>query len=82
MLNIRRITRREWEETSHDYKGITTILVCRHCGEWAFKWRTDPILAECASTTGHEWTERRQRTLLGRDERGTFLEFVEVVELA
>jgi len=80
MLNIRRITRQEWNKTPRDYKGITTILVCRHCGEWAFKWRPDLIPTECTSTAGHEWIERRQRTMLGRDERGTFLELVEVVE--
>lgn len=77
----RKITRREWEETPRDYKGISTILVCRHCDEWTFKWRPDLILAECSSTAGHEWTERKQRTMLARDERGgTVLEFVEVVE--
>ena len=80
MLNIRRITRREWEETLRDYKGITTILVCRHCGEWTFKSRPDLIPAECTTTTGHEWTERKQKTMLGHDEQGTFLELVEVVE--
>lgn len=80
MLNIRRITRREWEATPRNYRGITTILVCRHCGEWTFKSRPDLIPAECASTAEHEWTERRQRTMLSRDERGTFVELVEVVE--
>lgn len=81
MLNIRRITRHEWEGTPRDYKGITAIITCRHCGEWSFKWRPDLIPAECAAAAGHEWTERKQRTMLARDERGgTVLEFVEVVE--
>ena len=80
MLNIRRITRQEWNKTPRDYKGITSIITCRHCGAWTFKSRPDLIPTECTATTGHEWTERRQRTMLGRDERGTFLELVEVVE--
>jgi len=79
MLNIRKITRREWEAIPRDYKGATTILTCRHCGAWTFKSRPDLIPAKCASAAGHEWDERRQRTMLGYDERGTFLEFVEVV---
>ena len=79
MLNIRRITRREWNETPRDYKGITTILVCRHCGDWTFPWRPDLIPAECVAENGHEWDEQKQRTMLGHDERGTFSEFVEVV---
>ncbi len=79
MLKTRQVTRREWNETPRDYKGITTILVCRHCGDWTFPWRPDLIPAECSSPTGHEWDERRQKTMLGRDERGaTVLEFVEV----
>lgn len=79
MTKVRQITRREWNE--NPYKGISTILVCRHCDAWVFKSRPDLIPAECASTAGHEWTERKQRTMLARDERGTFLEFVEVVEM-
>ena len=75
----RRITRSEWEGIPRDYRGITTIITCRHCGEWSFKWRPDLIPAECAAENGHEWDERKQRTMLARDERGTFLEFVEVV---
>ena len=80
MLKTRQITRQEWNTTPKDYKGISTILVCRHCGDWTFPWRPDLASAECTAAAGHEWTERRQRTMLGRDERGTFLEFVEVVE--
>ena len=81
MLNIRRITRREWEETPRDYKGTTTVLVCRHCGDWTFPWRPDLFPAKCAAENGHEWTERRLKTMLSRDERGrTVLEFVEVEE--
>jgi len=80
MLNIRRITRREWEAIPRDYRGITTILVCRHCGAWTFASRPDLSPAECAAENGHEWTEHRQRTMLGRDDRGTFVELVEVVE--
>ena len=77
----RKITRQEWNKTPRDYKGITTITTCRHCGVWTFKSRPDLIPAECAAENGHEWTEHRQRTMLARDERGgTFLEFVEVVE--
>lgn len=80
MLKIRQITRREWNETPRDYKGITTILVCRHCGAWTFKSRPDLIPAECAAGSGHEWDERRQKTMLARDQRGaTVLELVEVV---
>ena len=79
MLKIRQITRREWNETHRDYKGITTILVCRHCGDWTFPWRPDLISAECTAENGHEWDERKQRTMLGHDQKGTFLEFVEVV---
>lgn len=81
MLKPRQITRREWEETPRDYKGTTTILVCRHCGDWAYAWRPDLFPAECTAENGHEWTERRQKTMLARDERGrTVLEFVEVLE--
>lgn len=79
MLNIRKITRQEWAATPRDYRGITTILVCRHCGDWTFPWRPDLIPAECTAENGHEWEERKQRTVLGHDERGTFSEFVEVV---
>ena len=80
MLKTRQITRREWEDLHRDYKGTTTILVCRHCGDWTFPRRPDLAPAECTAAAGHEWTEHRQRTMLGRDERGTFLEFVEVLE--
>ena len=78
MLNIRQITRQEWAATPRDYRGITTILVCRHCGEWTFPWRPDLIPAECTSAAGHEWDERKLKTMLGHDEKGTFSEFVEV----
>mgnify|MGYP007108102985 CR=1 FL=1 len=79
MLNIRRITRREWSKTPRDYKGVTTILVCRHCGEWTYASRPDLAPAGCTAAAGHEWTERRQKTMLSRDERGrTVLEFVEL----
>ncbi len=82
MLNIRKITRQEWNQTPKDYRGITTILVCRHCGAWTFKSRPDLIPAECASAAGHEWDERRQKTMLARDQRGaTVLELVEVVNM-
>lgn len=76
----RKITRREWDKTPQDYKGISTILVCRHCDVWSFKSRPDLIPAECTIATRHEWTERKQKVVLGHDERGTFLELVEVVE--
>jgi len=74
----RKITRQEWNATPRDYRSITAILVCRRCGAWAFASRPDQISAECTSAAGHEWTKRRQRTMLGRDERGTFVEFVYV----
>lgn len=80
MPTVRAISRQEWDSTHRDYKGITTIITCRHCGAWTFKSRPDLIPAECAAENGHEWTEHRQRTMLGHDERGTFLELVEVVE--
>ena len=79
MLKIRQVTRREWNETPRDYKGITTIITCRHCGAWTFKSRPDLIPVECTAENGHEWEERKQRTMLGHNEKGTFLEFVEVV---
>ena len=82
MTKVRQITRQEWNKTPRDYKGTTTIITCRHCGAWTFKSRPDLIPAECTTATGHEWTERKQSTMLARDERGTFLEFVEVLERA
>jgi hypothetical protein len=81
MPTLRKVTRQEWEETPRDHRGIATILVCRRCGAWAFTSRPDLIPAVCVSPAGHKWDERRQKTILGRDERGgTVLEFVEVVE--
>lgn len=80
MPTVRTISRKEWNAMHSDYKGVSTILVCRHCDAWVFASRPDQIPAECTATTDHEWTERKQRTMLGRDERGTFLELVEVAE--
>lgn len=82
MPTIRIISRKEWDATHSDYKGASAILVCRHCDAWVFKSRPDQIPAECTATTDHEWTEHKQMTILGYDERGTFLELVEVVENA